>query len=52
MHVSAQTFGEGDQVVLMKTSSLGAFALGQSAGQSVLSNSQDKDNVEIYSFMI
>lgn len=52
MHVSTQTLGEGGQVVLMETSSLGAFALGQSASQSVLSNSQDKANVEIYSFVM
>lgn len=52
MHVSTQTLGEGGQVVLMKTSSLGVFALRQSAGQSVLSNSQDKDNVETYSFVM
>lgn len=52
MHVGTQTLGEGGQVVLTETSSLGAFALGQSASQNVLSNSQGKANVEIYSFMM
>lgn len=39
-------------MVLMETSSLGASALEQSAIQSVLKNSQDKANVEIYSFVM
>lgn len=52
MRVSTQTLGEGGRVALKETSSLGTFALGQSASLNVLSNSQDKANVEIYSFMM
>lgn len=52
MHVSTQPLGGGGQVVLKEKSSLGAFALGQSARQSARSYSQDKANVEIYSFVM
>lgn len=51
-HVSTQVMGEGGQRFLRETSLLGTFALGHEASQCVLTNSQDKTNVEIYSFVM